>query len=199
MTYTPAEMMTVAAARALGNSDVCFVGIGLPSAACNLARLTHAPRIHLDLRIRHARHAARRPAALHRRRRTVRDGADHGRRARSIPLLAAGRPHHRRIPGRRPGGPLRQPEQHGHRRLREAQSAPAGQRRRHRDRHRLRADLHRHAAGHPHFRQPVGFPDHPRSRPHRTRAARTGHPYEGPNAAGDRSVHHAARTRRPTK
>ena len=47
MTYTPAEMMTVAAARALDNRDVCFVGIGLPSAACNLARLTHAPRIHL--------------------------------------------------------------------------------------------------------------------------------------------------------
>jgi glutaconate CoA-transferase, subunit B len=47
MMYTPAEMMTVAAARALGNEDICFVGIGLPSAACNLARLTHAPRIHL--------------------------------------------------------------------------------------------------------------------------------------------------------
>lgn len=45
--YTPVEMMTVAAARALRNSDVCFVGIGLPSAACNLARLTHAPNIHL--------------------------------------------------------------------------------------------------------------------------------------------------------
>jgi glutaconate CoA-transferase subunit B len=40
-------MMTVAAARALGNDDVCFVGIGLPSAACNLARLTHAPRLRL--------------------------------------------------------------------------------------------------------------------------------------------------------
>ena len=39
--------MTVAAARALSNDDVCFVGIGLPSAACNLARLTHAPRITL--------------------------------------------------------------------------------------------------------------------------------------------------------
>jgi glutaconate CoA-transferase subunit B len=47
VTYTRNEMMTVAAARALSNSDVCFVGIGLPSAACNLARLTHAPRIHL--------------------------------------------------------------------------------------------------------------------------------------------------------
>ncbi len=45
--YTAAEMMTVAAARALNNSDVCFVGIGMPSAACNLARLTHAPDITL--------------------------------------------------------------------------------------------------------------------------------------------------------
>ena len=41
--YTPDEMMTVAAARRLRNGAVCFVGIGLPSAACNLARLTHAP------------------------------------------------------------------------------------------------------------------------------------------------------------
>jgi glutaconate CoA-transferase subunit B len=40
-------MMTVAAARALSDDDVCFVGIGLPSAACNLARLTHAPRVKL--------------------------------------------------------------------------------------------------------------------------------------------------------
>jgi hypothetical protein len=45
--HSAAEMMTVAAARALANDDVCFVGIGLPSAACNLARLTHAPRLKL--------------------------------------------------------------------------------------------------------------------------------------------------------
>jgi len=45
--YTSAEMMTVAAARTLRNEDVCFVGIGAPSAACNLARLTHAPGITL--------------------------------------------------------------------------------------------------------------------------------------------------------
>jgi glutaconate CoA-transferase subunit B len=47
MNYSASEMMTVAAARVLTNEDVCFVGIGLPSAACNLARLTHAPRITL--------------------------------------------------------------------------------------------------------------------------------------------------------
>lgn len=47
MSADPTEMMTVAAARALSNRDVCFVGIGAPSAACNLARLTHAPDITL--------------------------------------------------------------------------------------------------------------------------------------------------------
>jgi glutaconate CoA-transferase subunit B len=40
-------MMTITAARALADDDICFVGIGLPSAACNLARLTHAPRLKL--------------------------------------------------------------------------------------------------------------------------------------------------------
>src|SRR6185369_5470114 len=43
--YTAEEMMTVAAARQLTNGTVCFVGIGLPSAAANLARLTHAPEV----------------------------------------------------------------------------------------------------------------------------------------------------------
>lgn len=47
MTHTAAEIMTISAARALSNDDICFVGIGLPSAACNLARITHAPRINL--------------------------------------------------------------------------------------------------------------------------------------------------------
>jgi glutaconate CoA-transferase subunit B len=47
LSYTPNEIMTIAAARALRNEDVCFVGIGAPSAACNLARLTHAPGITL--------------------------------------------------------------------------------------------------------------------------------------------------------
>jgi glutaconate CoA-transferase subunit B len=41
--YTPDEMMAVEAARRLGDGDVCFVGIGLPSLAANLARATHAP------------------------------------------------------------------------------------------------------------------------------------------------------------
>jgi len=41
--YTSDEMMTVSAARALRDGMTCFVGIGLPSAAANLARATHAP------------------------------------------------------------------------------------------------------------------------------------------------------------
>jgi len=45
--FTPDEMMTIAASRALSSDDVCFVGIGAPSAACNVARLTHAPDITL--------------------------------------------------------------------------------------------------------------------------------------------------------
>jgi glutaconate CoA-transferase, subunit B len=40
--YTADEMMTVAAARRLRDGQVCFVGIGLPSASANLARATHA-------------------------------------------------------------------------------------------------------------------------------------------------------------
>jgi glutaconate CoA-transferase subunit B len=40
----PDEVMTVVAARQLTDRTVCFVGIGLPSTAANLARLTHAPR-----------------------------------------------------------------------------------------------------------------------------------------------------------
>lgn len=43
MPYTPTELMTVMASRQLQDGDICFVGIGAPSAACNLARLTHAP------------------------------------------------------------------------------------------------------------------------------------------------------------
>jgi glutaconate CoA-transferase subunit B len=47
LSFTPGEMMTIAGARALSNDDVCFAGIGEPSAAGNLARLTHAPDITL--------------------------------------------------------------------------------------------------------------------------------------------------------
>ncbi len=40
--YTADEIMTVTAARSLHDQMTCFVGIGLPSEAANLARATHA-------------------------------------------------------------------------------------------------------------------------------------------------------------
>ena len=45
MEYSATEIMTIVAARRLRNATVCFVGIGMPSAAANLARLTHAPDV----------------------------------------------------------------------------------------------------------------------------------------------------------
>jgi len=42
--WTADEMMAVEAARRLRDGTVCFVGIGLPSLAANVARRTHAPR-----------------------------------------------------------------------------------------------------------------------------------------------------------
>jgi glutaconate CoA-transferase subunit B len=43
ITWSADEMMTVAAARSLRDGQACFVGIGLPSKAANLARRLHAP------------------------------------------------------------------------------------------------------------------------------------------------------------
>jgi glutaconate CoA-transferase subunit B len=43
LSYTADEMMSIAASRELKDGAVCFVGIGLPSEAANLARKTHAP------------------------------------------------------------------------------------------------------------------------------------------------------------
>ncbi|MCW2882615.1 MAG: 3-oxoadipate CoA-transferase [Sphaerisporangium sp.] len=47
MSWTADEMMTIAAARRLRDGQSCFVGIGLPSTAANLARRTHAPELTL--------------------------------------------------------------------------------------------------------------------------------------------------------
>jgi glutaconate CoA-transferase subunit B len=42
---TADQLMTVAASRALVGATTCFVGIGLPSTAANLARRVHNPRL----------------------------------------------------------------------------------------------------------------------------------------------------------
>lgn len=45
--HSPTEMMVVAAARELAGKRVCFVGVGLPNIAVNLAQRTVAP--HLEM------------------------------------------------------------------------------------------------------------------------------------------------------
>lgn len=45
--WTPTEMMVVAAARELAGRRVCFVGVGLPNIAVNLAQRTVAPDLEL--------------------------------------------------------------------------------------------------------------------------------------------------------
>jgi glutaconate CoA-transferase subunit B len=45
ISWTPAELMTINAARLLRDGDVVFVGVGIPNLACNLARRTHAPHL----------------------------------------------------------------------------------------------------------------------------------------------------------
>jgi glutaconate CoA-transferase subunit B len=47
MSYSAAEMMIVAAARALAGARTVFVGVGMPNIACNLARRTVAPALEL--------------------------------------------------------------------------------------------------------------------------------------------------------
>ena len=110
--YSASEMMTVAAARALGNDDICFVGIGLPSAACNLARLTHAPRLKL---VYESGTLETKPNVLPL---SIGDGelCETALTTVSVPemfqVLAPGRPDLGRLSRRCPGRSLRKPEQH---------------------------------------------------------------------------------------
>ena len=107
--YSTDEMMTVAAARELADGQVCFVGIGLPSTASNLARALHAPRYRAHLRVGRYRLQTDSAAALDRRRRARRDGRRRRDDARDIQLLAAGRSYRRRhalAPPRSTGTPI---------------------------------------------------------------------------------------------
>ena len=118
--------MSVAAARALKDVDACFVGIGLPSTAANLARRTHAPDLVL---VYESGAIGAKPPRLPL---SIGDGmlgetADavvSG--ARDLQLLGPARPDRRRLPRRRPDRPLRQ-HQHDRdrRRLRPPEGAPA--------------------------------------------------------------------------
>jgi hypothetical protein len=63
--YTTDEMMTVAASHVLRDGVVCFVGIGLPSEAANLARDARAELLP-DLRVGHPGRQARSLSPQHR-------------------------------------------------------------------------------------------------------------------------------------
>ena len=125
--------MMVAAARCLRDGAVCFVGIGLPSTAANLARRTHAPNLVL---VYESGTLGSKPESLPL---SIGDGelADTADSVISVPgglqLLAAARAHRRRVPRRRPDRPLRQHQLDRDRRLRTprrcACRAPAARRR----------------------------------------------------------------------
>ena len=169
--YTPSEMMIAAAARALGGVRTVFVGVGLPNIACNLARHTVAPQLELDLRGRRVWRAAFAAAALDRRPNAGERGDLGGVDGRSVWAVPARRPGRGGAAGRRAGRSLRQPEHHGDRRLRRAEGAPAGQRRRMRDRDQRAAiavrSLPAEAAR---VRRAAGFRDQPRPPGRRRRA-----------------------------
>ena len=60
--FSASEMMIVAAARELAGTHVCFVGVGLPNIAVNLAKRTVAPDLEL---VYEAGVFGARPAACH--------------------------------------------------------------------------------------------------------------------------------------
>ncbi|MCS7002718.1 MAG: CoA-transferase subunit beta, partial [Dehalococcoidia bacterium] len=45
--YTRTELMVVAAAREIRDGEVVFVGIGIPTLATILAKMTHAPNLRI--------------------------------------------------------------------------------------------------------------------------------------------------------
>ena len=194
MTWSASEMMTVAAARALTERRHLLrrhrAAVGRLQSRAADARAAPDAR----LRVGNPRNEAPRAAAVDWRRRALRNRADHRVRSRDVPVLAAGRTYHRRLPRRRAGRSLRQLEQHGDRRLREAEGTASGQRRRHRDLHVLPAHLHRDAPRPAVVRAEARFPDLARPRPDRSRTARTGRHDRGAVADRDGPLHDASRS-----
>ena len=170
--------MTIVASRALKNSDVCFVGIGAPSAACNLARLTHAPGITL---IYESGTIATKPNVLPL---SIGDGELCETALTTVPVpemfrywLQGGR-----ISVGFLGGA--QIDRFANlnttvdRPLRQAEGAAARRRRRARDRHLLRRGVHHHGAGQARVRRQARFRHlaRPRRRPRLTASASASRP-----------------------
>ena len=117
-TYTSDEMMTIAAARMVRNGAVLFVGIGLPSAAANLARRTHAPDTVL---IYESGAIGAKPSVLPL---SIGDGelGETADAVVAVPEMFAywlqGGTHRPRLPGRRADRPVRQHQHDGDRSVR---------------------------------------------------------------------------------
>ena len=128
------DLMIVNAARQLCDDSVCFVGIGLPSTAANLARRLARARLRARSTSRAASARSRRGCRC--RSATAswpRPPTPSCQRARDLRLLAAGRAHRRRLPRRGAARPLRQHQLDRDRRLRASRRracpAPAARRR----------------------------------------------------------------------
>ena len=116
--FTKSEMMIVAAARELAGQRVCFVGVGLPNIAVNLAKRTVAPDLELvyEAGVFGAR-PARLPLSIGDP--TIVTGATAvDQHVRAVRVLPPGRADRRRVPGRGPDRPVRQHQHDRHRRLR---------------------------------------------------------------------------------
>ena len=110
--FSTDEMMTVAAARELAGCASCFVGIGLPSTAANLARSHHAKGLVL---VYESGTIGAKPTPLtpvDRRRRVGGDGGPCGVSPRNIQLLATTRTHRRWHARRSPDRQIRQSQLH---------------------------------------------------------------------------------------
>ncbi len=181
MSATAAEVLTVVAARGLAGKRSCFVGVGRPSTAANLARMVHAPELVL---VYESGTIGAKPTRLPL---SIGDGelAETADAVVSVPemfnyWLQPG-PHRGRLPRRRADRPLRQHQHDGDRRLRAPAHAPARRRRGAGDRDRLsggRRDRAQHS--HADVRRGARLPDdergahdvgHHRSRRARARAA----------------------------
>ncbi len=142
-------------------------------------------RLRARVRERHDRREAAAPAALDRRRRARRDGRHRRLGARDLHVLAAGGADRRRLPRRGADRPVRQPQQHGRRRLRPSEGAAAGRRWRLRDRDVLPRDVRDAATDPARLRRAARLPHLGRAR----RRARVPRPAGPAGRRGDRRRH----------
>ena len=157
--FSKSEMMIVAAARELAGQHVCFVGVGLPNIAVNLAKRTVAPDLEL---VYEAGVFGARPARLPL---SIGDPTIVTGATAVVSMFELFAFYLQRglidvgFLGRGPDRPLRQHQHDGHRRLRRAEDPAAGLRRRLRDRDQRAPGVRDHAPVDPLVRRADRLPD----------------------------------------